>query len=404
MDMTPRPWKFSPALFVTSLIYLVTPTLSFADVATRSSVIDVESEVGALAFSPDGNYLAIDYHGNGGTEIFDLRRNRIGTHLVVGGIGTWATDMMHYNPNGRQLAICGYGPDGINIYVYDTSTWEIVHSIPNGVSNGIDTGNSCDGLAFTPDGKGIVRLTNQMPGKLDYNVIFYDTATWAVTSAIRTSPFIAVGKNMVPAPPLGTFLHDPKDPSFNFIGEGGSLAFTRDGRYLALSGRSLSTKPWHPGDGMMDPGTPQLITIDLSTRTLSRVMSAHVDSLDWSPDGKHIAAGLDDAILTIKIFDANSGAVLASEEHGPAHVLVRYTPDGKYLIEKVGKQMEIWDGHHEHLLQTIHAEPACIAVSHDSHYFALGGAPNSILDATAMLSLITHPNGPKGKVIVYALK
>jgi hypothetical protein len=34
----------------------------------------------------------------------------------------------------------------------------------------------------------------------------------------------------------------------------------------------------------------------------------------------------------------------------------------------------------------------------------MGGAENSILDATALLSLITHPNGPKGKVLVYKLE
>jgi DNA invertase Pin-like site-specific DNA recombinase len=33
-----------------------------------------------------------------------------------------------------------------------------------------------------------------------------------------------------------------------------------------------------------------------------------------------------------------------------------------------------------------------------------GGVPTSILDATPLLGLITHPNGREGKVLVYALK
>jgi WD40 repeat protein len=405
MDTRWRPWMRSQALRAVWLVYFLAliPGHSRADVASRSSEIDVWSEVGALAFSPDGNYLAIDHRGNGGTDIFDLQHKSMRTHLAVGGFGASAIDVMHFSPNGHQLAICGYGPDVVNIHIYDTSTWMMVHSIPNGVLNGIDTGNSCQGLLFTPDGKGLVRLTNQMPGKADYNVVFYDTSTWEVTSAIRTTPFISNGRAMVSKPPLGTFLRDPNDPTFNFYGEGGSLAFTQNGRYLAMSGRSFSTKEWHPGE-MMDPGKPQIITIDLSTRTLSRVISAHAESVDWSPDGGYIAAGLNDEVFTIKIFNAYTGEVLASEEHGPALALVRFTPGGKYLIEKVGKQVEIWEGHHDRLLQTIHAEPECIAVSRDGRYFALGGAPASILDAAPLLSLITHPHGPAGKVVVYALK
>jgi WD40 repeat protein len=407
MDMKYGPWKRSHVLFAVSLIVLlmIAPTRSIADVATKSSVIDLEGAAGALDFSPDDKYLAIDHSGWGGTEIFDLQRKRMAAHLTVGGIGTWNTDMMHYSPDGHQLAICGSGNDGqfISIYVYDTSTWVMVHRISDGTVNEIDTGDSCDGLAFAPDGKGIVRLTNQMLDKAQYNVVFYNTSTWAVTSAIRTTPFGSNGKDMVRHPPIGIVLSDPKDPTFNFVGDGGALAFSKNGRYLALSGRSFSAKPFRPGEGMI-AFTPELITIDLSTRTLSHVMPGIVESLDWSPDGSRIAAGLDDDIFTINIFDAKSGAVLASEVNGPAHVLVRYTPDGKYLIEMVGKQVEIWDGTHEQLLQTIHAQPRCIAVSHDSHYFALGGVPNSILDVTAMLNLFTHPNGPKGKVIIYKLK
>ena len=148
----------------------------------------------------------------------------------------------------------------------------------------------------------------------------------------------------------------------------------------------------------------KMIVVDLSTNLLSEEIMGGVAALDRSPDGAYIAVGADDDRYTIKILDAVSGEVVASQEGGPEHVLLRYTPDGKYQIESIGNRVEIWNGRHEHLLQVIHAAPECIAVSHDSHYLALGGTPNSILDATAMLSLITHPNGPPGKVIVYALK
>jgi len=389
MDMKFRPWKRSiTELACTSISVLglslmsAAPTLCFADVATKSVVIDVDTEAGGIDFSPDGNYLAIDSHGNGGTDIWDFTRKRMAAHIKDGGVQVWATDVIHFSPDGRQLAICTN-----KLSVYDTTTW---------IQSAGTKDNSCRyGLAFTPDGKTLLSLTGSL---LD----FYDTTTWKVSKTIRTNKW---PKDDPALDARVVDLRDTKEPKFSFITEGGALSFTKDGRYLALGGYSFSTKPWNANDGeMLPPNISKVIVVDLSTNSLSQVMLEHVAALDRSPDGAYIAAGMNDAVYTIKILDATSGAVVASEKNGPDNVLLRYTSDGKYLIESIGKKVEIWDGRHEQLLQVIRAAPSCIAVSHDSHYLALGGAPNSILDATAMLSLITHPNGPTGKVIIYKLK
>jgi Tol biopolymer transport system component len=91
MDMAFSPWKRSIAnlartsyrvavLSVMSLVALA-PTLCFADVATKSAVIDVDTEVGGIDFSPDGKRLAIDSHGNGGTDIWDFAKKRMIGHV-----------------------------------------------------------------------------------------------------------------------------------------------------------------------------------------------------------------------------------------------------------------------------------------------------------------------------------
>jgi hypothetical protein len=74
------------------------------------------------------------------------------------------------------------------------------------------------------------------------------------------------------------------------------------------------------------------------------------------------------------------------------------------LIANIGVKVEVWDAHHQHLLQTIHAEPRNIAVSPNGHYLALCGDGLNILDATPLLSLVAHPDEVGGKVIVYDLK
>lgn len=367
-------------------------------IATEVAVLDEGTQVGALDFSPDGRHLAVDSHGNGGTNIWDLEQKRIITHLPEGGTYTWYIELIRYSPSGQQLAIChGMGPSKINIDVYDTSTWTKVHSIGDAEDKEWK-GGGCAGIAFTPDGKELIRLAHRdilHPGN---NVMFYDTSSWQVTRGIRTIPLV---KSNTPRfdPSNASFLPASDmletDPDNKAAFHPDTLSISKDGRYLALAGMSYPV--------IKNGAHPSVVVIvDTSNRSLFRIIPGYVESLDWNPDNVHIAGMVNNGAFTI--IDANTGDAVASEVTEPFHIIVRYTPDGKYLIEKVGKKVEIWDGKHQKLLQVIKAEPSSIAVSRDGHYFAMGGAENSILDATAMLSLITHPNGPKGKVLVYKLK
>lgn len=376
-------------------------------VATEVAVLDEDTQAGTLDFSPDGRYLAVDSYGNGGTDIWDVEQKRIVSHLPEGGTGTWYIELIRFNPNSRQLAIC-HGDQGnlkINIDVYDTSTWTKVHSIGDAEDKEW-MGGGCAGIAFTPDGKELIRLAHRDIFHPGNNVMFYDTSTWKVTRGIRTMPFVdsnapkIAGRidinnwSLLAAPDM--LLTDPGNNKAVFFPN--TLSISSDGKYLALAGLSYTYRQATSVD------QPEIVIVELSNRSLFHVIAGNAESIDWNPDSVNIAAGLDDRIDTVKIFNSSTGEVVALEANGPAHVIVRYTPDSKYLIEKVGKQVEIWDGQHQRLLQVIKANPSCIAVSGDGHYFAMGGAKNSILDATAMLSLITHPNGPSGKVIIYRLQ
>ena len=368
------------------------------EVATKVAVLDEETEVGALDFSPDGSHLAVDSYGNSGTDIWDLGKKLIVSHLPEGGTGI-LKEVIRYSPSNRQLAIC-HGIRGalkINIDVYDTSSWTKIHSIGD-AENKEWMGGGCAGIAFTPDGKELIRLANRDILHLGNNIMFYDTSSWQVTRGIRTMPLV---KSSTPwfDPSNASFLSVSDmletDPDNKAAFHPDTLSISKDGRYLALAGMSYPVikNGAHPAE---------VVIVDISNLSLFHVISGYVESLDWNPDNVHIA-GLEDN-GTFKIFDSTTGESVVSEVTGPVRILVRYPPDGKYLIEKVGKKVEIWDGQHQKLLQVIHAEPSCIAVSSDGHYFAMGGAENSILDATPMLSLVTHPNGPKGKVLVYKLK
>jgi WD40 repeat protein len=391
-----RPCDCTPVMLLFCLFIAVIaayPRSSFGGVATRVAVIDVEHSVGGLAFSPNGNYLAIDSQEVGGSWVWDFATKKVVAHLQDGGVGTWVTDVVHFSPDGHQLAICmNY------LHVYDAGRWELnSHFLPMSsyAATNTKTQKPCgDGIAFSPDGKSLAAVVGDQ-------MIFYDTATWEITRNIRTT--VNHGGLQFGSEAVRVQLEGPSNELFyDFISSGGTLAFTHDGRFLAAGG-------WSPGDSasrrqgeMLPPTVSKTILVDVAGGKVTREFVGAVDALDTSGDDRFIAIG-GDPQYAIKVLRKENGEVVASEAGGPAHVLLRYTPDRRYLIEKIGKTVEVWDGDHQHLLQKIHAEPSCIAVSLDGRYFAIGGASVSILDATALLSLITHPNGSSGKVFVYRL-
>lgn len=73
-------------------------------------------------------------------------------------------------------------------------------------------------------------------------------------------------------------------------------------------------------------------------------------------------------------------------------------------MEAMNRQVEVWDGDHAKRLQTIHAVPACLAISPDSRFVALGGDEVSIFDSFPLLDLAAHPHGNPGKVLLYEFK
>lgn len=72
--------------------------------AQKVQTITVDRHVGALAFSPDGQFLAIDT-GDGGTVIWSLSARRIVAHLEIGLPGLAGTQLVQFSPDARYLAV-----------------------------------------------------------------------------------------------------------------------------------------------------------------------------------------------------------------------------------------------------------------------------------------------------------
>jgi WD40 repeat protein len=312
---------------------------------------DENIPIWGLAFSADGKHLAATSPTSSEVQIWNWQDRRIVQTLKKHGADLITTEPIRYSPNGHLLAWCG----GVVVKVWNTKTWELIHTI-DGTSGMTAAGGGCYATGFTLDGKSLVGIFDRNPTKPGDNLIVYDTTSWRPVWGLRTVPFY------------------PK-----------TLAISPDGKFVAVGGEVLNPKRW-PFNGQPmaprpvfgDPPLPDqsaIVVVDLRQRTIVRTIHNYAGHLAWSPDGAYITAAGGGGV---KVFDVHSGKQVADEPLKSAHMVVRYTPDGKYLLESDmdalgnGLGVRIWDGQHRELLQVIPGNVGSLAVSRDGRYFAMG--------------------------------
>lgn len=335
------------------LSWLGSKDKNMSDVATKIATLNEDNEIWGLDFSPDGKQLAATAVIGEKINIWDWRSERIVKTLIKPqevGMAT-ITVPVRYSPDGRWLAAChGGGPprDGrapSNSAIWDTQTWQMVHEVEDLIP-GI-----CQAVGFTSDGKAFLRAVGR-GGPNGESIIVYRADTWQPLWGLDTFPFYA-----------------------------NTLAVSPDGKFVALGGRLIVPQSM---DEPPKPIQPQILLIDTIQRKVVRTINAfppryRLFHLAWHPDGIHLAAGTEfgesDAGDAVRVFDVRTGNQVAGEPTSNAEVVgLHYTPNGKYLIESaIDKTIRIWDGQHQHLLQTIKGEAASLAVSSDSRYVAMGG-------------------------------
>ena len=161
----------------------------------------------------------------------------------------------------------------------------------------------CDGIAFTPNGKELVRLAGIHHDKPGSNVLFYNISSWQVVRRLRTEALhktpaawsATTIKDFEVTP--DTILIDPNDAAVSFDASlNGVFSVSRDGRYLALSGTSMGGSQLFQHDekdvakriAEIQKSTHQDIAIiDIENHRLFRAIRGGAESLDWSPDRNH---------------------------------------------------------------------------------------------------------------------
>ncbi len=413
-------WRFTSHLCIAlAALAYGEPACSGSSIAHERQTIAVDGAVGALAFSQDGRFLAVD--SQAGTLIWDIPSRRVVQRLAIGASNQLGAQVVNFSPDSRYLAVCGFAGEGRSdyaVFVYDTKTWQLSREIDHDTSNGIDTGQVCTGVLFSPDGKHLIRLTNQLANGLEYNLMVYDTSTWHVTSAIRTQS-LEKGSDAESIHPPGRLVLQTLERPTSFSVDQGQAVYSKSGQYLALAGENLLLLTEQERAGLdtvqifrRTKTIAQIWILGMPMGDLLRSIEGPTHSISWRPDGRRIAAAGNGKI---EVFDPDSGAVLVtqeSQEHcrdfGCAagetngRELVMFSADGRYLFEALDKQVEVWDGDHTKKWQSITAVPWCLAVSPDGRWLALGGEPKGVLPA--LLDLAVHPHGAGGRVVLYELK
>ncbi|MES0361734.1 MAG: BTAD domain-containing putative transcriptional regulator, partial [Anaerolineales bacterium] len=307
-----------------------------------------EGIVTSLAFSPDGAILA-----SGGADkaviLWDVETEQ---PLVpsLSGHSAFVTSVT-FSPDGRTLA-SGSKDNTIQLWDVDMESEAFGESLHEPLSEHTE---SVWDLTFNPAGDLLVSssedgiliqwdmdqasVTYGQP--LGFHIAGHDGAVFAVsfspdgdTLASGSTDHKVLIWDIALQNPLIREMRIPADIYFN-------LAFSPDGRYLALSSQSGTVY-------VRDLNDSSQFEKDTVVRRLSG-HSFHVMGLDFSPDGKILASGSDDYTIILWDMDRASstyGQPIGSPLKGHTNYVrgVNFSSDGKTLVSgSKDKTILIWD-------------------------------------------------------------
>lgn len=339
--------------------------LTMKNVATKVAELKEEHEIWGLDFSPDGKHLAVTAPNSREAHVWDLQNGgRMIKSLEKKGSDLTTTEPIRYSPDGRLLVWCG----GTVARIWNTETWELIHTIDG--SNGlVGSGGGCIAAGFTKGGKSLMLLQFRLANRPGDNLIVYDTSKWQSVWGIRT---------VLPVDITDSDRKRANAEGMSFAPN--TLATSPDGKLVAIGGDVWADDFYNAEIKIVKLENGAVIkTIKAFSNPVE--LGERMERLAWSPDGSRIAAGIlgvnKDGGDAIRVFNAQSGEQVANEAAplGTRIRGLRYTPDGKYLLEAgIGHSLKIWDGQHQRLLQEISesGEVGSITVSADGHYFAIG--------------------------------
>lgn len=297
-----------------------------------------------VLITPDGNTLIA------GSEDNTVRLWSIGyeskAHRADRSIPVHAAGALALSPDGRILAVCSAGQNAGLV-----TLWNIAAQRVTRLPISLNIGGLVECMAFSPDGR--ILTTND---------VLWDPASGRVLRTLK-----------------------------GFEGVLLSVAFSRDGKTLALSGTDGTIRLWDAASGK------KLATLQGHSR--------EIQSLAFSPRGETLASVSGDG--TTRIWDTDvRGLRDASRRRREADILdsaggvdgaVAFSPDGKMLADVRSKAITLWN-----VMSTSRAGPPlrrvagafqCVAFAPDGKRLATGSMDGAVRlwDAASRLAVESLP-------------
>jgi RNA polymerase sigma factor (sigma-70 family) len=341
---------------------------------------------GGQVFSPDGRFLAVPvvqrWQEEGAEShvcLWDAKTGKLCHRFPrENGLGYHIRQVL-FSPDNKLLAMAD---EQGTIHLWNKDTAKEVAALSSKSAN-----IAC--LAFSPDGKTLVTLLHQ-PRK----IWRWDIAKGEVSHVVSLETLDA--KKETEEGRTGTYHNyllsqDGRTLACRFYGDrsvrlldtstgkvrcqlqdqidatGGRMAFTPDGRLLAVAG--------HQGGEESEASVSFADTETGKLKHQFKIPSQRLRQMTFSPDGSRVAIGG----LYIRLYDVASGNEVLSKPSHEGHVCsLAFTPDSSTLISGGADGLVgIWDaatGKNRHLIPTIHwGVVTAVAVVPGGSTFVSGG-------------------------------
>jgi WD40 repeat protein/predicted Ser/Thr protein kinase len=310
--------------------------------------------IGVLAYSPDGQVLVSE--GESKTVVREASTKKVITHLPT------TARSLAFSPRNKTLVTAA----DQHVRLWDTENWRLLRELPGADHPAV----------FSSDGQWLATAG-------EHRLKLWDTTTWRAVSTNQTPlDFDWMSRYGMAFSPDARVLVTANRASVRFwevpslkelpglegdIGRAGSLAFSKDGKYLVTGRANGSIDVWEvrtrqkvdtlrqhngwisvlafspDGQTLASASADQTIVLwSLEKRTSLATLKGHsheVWALAYSPDNQTLASGSGDE--TIKFWNAN--ARRTDEILEEAYTPLSFSPDGRTLAFAGNTSLKFYD-------------------------------------------------------------